>query len=509
MATAGGKTIVFSSLIKYYLERYPKMKTAILAHRQELVLQAADKLKKVWPLSYGQIGIACKSLQKVVINAPIIIGTVQTLARRDILNDIHLLIVDEVHHIPRFRNIKPSQYQTFIEQLRGNYPNLRILGVTATPYRLNQGYIYGHDGDLFDQLDYRIGMEDLINDGWLVPLRAKGVETLGEELSNVRIGQNGDYRLDDLSMVMEKPVHIESAVQAYRDYGEDRRSVLIFAITIEHAELLTNAFLRAGYRASLVHSKLDKLKRQQTLASFDKGELDFLVNVGVLTEGWDCPRVDLIIMTRPTLSPGLYVQMIGRGTRLFPDKKDLLVLDLVGNFQMHGQPWAPIVKEKKGPAIPPNTKICPRCQEIVDIDAEYCPECDYEFPVKTGGGGKELIDAGTVVLHDLLLGAVNDLEAKVLSWFLEGYNSRQGNYMARLALYTNIVPKKTLYHYLDFEGRASDFGKKKALAFWKKFSKNSTPPTSVEEACVRQHELNIPMTITIIKDKDFLKVKGW
>ncbi|MDR1165724.1 MAG: DEAD/DEAH box helicase [Deltaproteobacteria bacterium] len=524
MATGGGKTIIFSALAKHYMETYPKMSVGILAHRTELVLQARDKLQKVWPSAYGRIGIACASLQKVNTEYPIIIGTVQTLATRTVARDIHLLIVDEAHHIGKLTDVGPSQYQIVIEKLLLKYPTMRVLGVTATPFRLNTGYIYGHENDFFSDVDYRITMNDLVEEGWLVPIRAKEAARIDDELQSIKTTE-GEYHQGQLSELMSKKVHIQSAVNAYKEFGESRRNVLVFAVTIEHAEVLTDAFNRAGYEARVVHSKLDKGARTRTLNSFAEGKFDILVNVGVLTEGWDSPRVDLILMARPTLSPGLFVQMVGRGTRIREGKKDVLVLDLVGNFTRHGHPSDPTVSESTEDEHP-GFKVCPICRTYVPHGEYLCPECGYVW--QPPAQKKGLSEADAVALYEIFFQEDIKLKAEILQWDMEPHVSRKGNRMARLSVFARfsnldrIDAKKlkslgtcvhdgvlNFFQYFDFEGTGSQYGQKKAKQFWRMNATNTNPPGTVDMAVSRKNELRFTGAVELKRDGEFWKVKEW
>ncbi len=344
-ATGAGKTIMFSALARLFVERW-HMHVTILAHREQLVRQAADKLTRVWPEGKEQVGIACSSVTSHVdLERHVVIGSPQTLARRvNELPEQQLLIVDECHRLPP--RGKRSQYAAVIDRLREYYPDMRMLGVTATPYRLGHGYIYGEDcrspkENWFQTLAFSIGIDDLQDEGYLAPI--KGYGCAEPDLSGVKTSK-GEYDLAQLSEAMSQPLHIGSAVEAVKKYGQDRRHIVVFAVTIAHAEALRDAFRGAGFRAGVVHSLMPRDERQQVLSAFDEGGLDVICNVGVLTEGWDCTSVDCMVMCRPTKSTALYVQMVGRGLRTAPGKTDCLLLDLSGNWREHGNPAHPRVR---------------------------------------------------------------------------------------------------------------------------------------------------------------------
>jgi superfamily II DNA or RNA helicase len=193
---------------------------------------------------------------------------------------------------------------------------------------------------------------------------------------------NGEYRTDDLEDLLIRVTHLKSSLEAYEKYGENRQHVLVFAVTIKHAEALTGIFSKAGYNAAYVHSETTNRERRNTLRYFEIGNIQFLINVGVLTEGWDSPKVNLIMLCRPTKSAGLYVQMVGRGSRVTKDKENVLILDMVNNFREHGHPSNPEVKYPKKPPSPEPAlliKTCPNCFEVLNISIKICPFCGHEF----------------------------------------------------------------------------------------------------------------------------------
>jgi DNA repair protein RadD len=504
-ATGAGKTIIFSTLIQRFITRYPKAKVAVLAHRKELVNQAYQKLKSVWPEAFYNVGIACAGLGEVRTNHPVVIGTVQTLARRALTSPFNLMIIDEIHRVAPIRDDNQSQYQKLIERCRDKRPTMRLLGVTATPFRLNQGLIYGSDTNKwFDSLDYQISLDDLIASNYLVPLSYKVIENLSDdEINKVKV-ERGDYKNNQLSDLMCKEYHLESVVKTYLKYGENRKHCCVFACSIQHAEAIKKVLLNYGYNADAVHSKLPDNDRDRIIRDFENGKIDFIINVGILTEGWDSPLIDVIIMARPTLSPGLYVQMVGRGTRLSEGKENLLVLDIVGNYLMHGPPGSPIVRDGKEPVIK-DYKVCPRCQAPVSKTEYTCPDCGFEWEKPEEKEDVIIVDKDVGKLIDVNVSR-KFIESKVSYWDANKYISAKNNLMIRLML--NCVPGGVVNSFLDIEGNGSEYGQQKARQLWRKLA-NSEPPDSVSEAVERLGELNIPSNVKLYKDGKYLRVSGW
>ena len=569
-ATGAGKTILFSALIRDYLTQYPGVvRIMIAAHRQTLVQQAVDKLLKVWPEGASQIGIACSSLSsRTDFSKPVVVGTIQTIARQ--LNKMELgrcnvLIIDEVHMVPPMaeKGKEPSQYEQVINRLRHFDPRARILGVTATPYRLNWGYIYGDvktqdpSRNWFPDLTYSIDIATLREQGYLCELEKWGHSA--PDLSHVSISKaNGDYKENELSAEMSREVHLESAVNAVREYASDRKHIVVFAVTIEHAELLSERFRQSGYRSAFVHSKMPDGQVAATLAAFANGSVNVLVNVGKLTEGWDCPQTDCVVLCRPTKSAALYVQMVGRGLRIAEGKDKCLMLDLAGCLEEHGAPEDPVVKNK-----PPKktewiecpscgkeneasaiecaschwllqSKTCKKCGSENRVDAVMCAYCHWPFPVEEEeekpvyicpwcqaevsqkaiicpSCGQEIKAAA----RDQVLQLVETPEprkrrqpARIVEPPMVNFHfvSRRGNPMLQIRLNCLIgddPTPMTVTDYLDIEGRNGQFWSlNNAKKKWRQLTGGKPMPQSLVQAESLQGELHFPEHITVELNND-------
>lgn len=513
-ACGAGKTVIFSSLIKHCLERY-KMRIGVVAHREQLVRQARDKLVSVWPEGAGLIGTACTSVSSdIELERPVVIGSPQTLARRiGEMPPLQMLIVDECHRLPPAN--AESQYGTLINSLRSYYPQMRLLGVTATPFRLGHGYIYGTDcksgeQNWWDRLTYSISIKDLQDDGFLVPYRGKATDE--PDLSGVKKSA-GEYNLHDLGERCSQTVYVQSAVKAVQDYAQDRQHIVVFGVTIEHAEILCEAFKAVGYKSTVVHSKQPHDERMTNLDAFDRGETQVICNVGILTEGWDCTSVDCMVVCRPTMSPALWVQIVGRGLRLHEGKQDCLLLDLSGNWRRHGDPNEPRVTwsdgRKKNLASEPEEtaegNVCPKCQECVSASAIICPYCGAEL---------KRVENKRLKLYDLQQEPQRkSREVRIISANFEDFWSRAGNHMVKVSM-TCSDGEGTLplyvSHFMDIEGQGSEWGRAKAVKTWTGAFRGRIPvPKTVDEAMGRVGELTMPDTAYIIEKGKYLNVKKW
>jgi DNA repair protein RadD len=385
-ATGAGKTIIFCTLIKELLTEAPYLRIAVLAHRRELAAQARDKLLSIWP--EAPIGIACSSLSKKSnVKNKVTIGTIQTLARQSKITPFNIIIIDEVHRLPTKE--KDSQFGNFLKDMLQLNPGLQVLGVTATPYRLGHGFIFGKYcktpwANWFEKLSYTIGISRLQDEGFLSPYHYMISDSeINHDLDSLSSTEFGDYRIDQLEKVVIRQQHLHSAVKTLMSHAADRKGIVIFCVSIPHAEMLRDELLKAGIASASVHSEMSIGERDDILNAFDQGEIRILTNVNVLTEGWDSPRADCVMLCRPTLSTALYVQMVGRGLRLHPDKNDCLVLDLAGCFQRHGSIKTPIVRIDNEPIAQgeekSSEKNCPECSEIIPLSAAQCPYCDRDL----------------------------------------------------------------------------------------------------------------------------------
>lgn len=352
LPTGLGKTVLFAEVIRRMAER--GVRAMVLAHREELITQAADKIGRVTGLEC-QIEMGEYHVQTMFgVLPPVIVSTVQTqcaggdgMGRMSKFDpaDIGLVVIDEAHHATS------STYRRCVDWYTQN-PACKVLGVTATPDRADEAAL----GQVFDEVAYEYQIIDAINQGWLVPVEQQMVTVGSLDFSGIRTTA-GDLNQGDLAQVMEDEQNLQGIAVPTVEICGDRRAI-VFAATVEQAERLAEIINR--YRpdsASWVSGKTDKDDRRRILADFKAGRLQFVVNVGVLTEGFDDSGVQVVVMARPTKSRALYAQMAGRGTRpadevagLLGDcptdaercamirgssKPSCLIVDFVGNAGRH------------------------------------------------------------------------------------------------------------------------------------------------------------------------------
>lgn len=309
--TGAGKTCIFSEIVR----RRSHKPVLILAHRDELLQQAREKLVAVAPELEMQIGLVKGTYND--IGAPIVIASVQTLARQSRLAQlppgIGTLIVDEGHHA------LADSYTRIIDHCSAE---LTLL-VTATAKRGDGRSLE----EVADELVFAKSLQWMIEQGYLCPPRGKRI-AVDVDLSQVKKSR-GDFQSGALAEALEEAGTPAEVLAAYEQHGEGRKSI-VFAPTVEMAYHLAAVFRKAGHAAEAVDGETPKEERDAILHRFHAGETKIICNVEVLTEGYDEPSVECIILARPTKSEALYTQIIGRGLRLYPGKSDCLVLDIVG-----------------------------------------------------------------------------------------------------------------------------------------------------------------------------------
>lgn len=312
--TGGGKTIIFSAIIEDCVRKGQRV--LVLAHRSELLDQAADKLHK----STGLQCAAEKAEQSCIGSFyRVVVGSVQTLQREKRLAQFDpdffdVIIIDEAHHA------LADGYRVILDHFTG----AKILGVTATPDRGDMKDL----GAVFESLAYEYTLPRAVQEGYLAPIKAVTIP-LKLDISQVGV-QSGDYKPGELGTALDP--YLDQIAEVIARECADRKTV-VFLPLIATAQKMRDILCRHGMRAAEVNGQSDD--RAQVLADFDADRYNVLCNAMLLTEGWDCPSVDCIVVLRPTKQRGLYCQMVGRGTRLHPGKDHLLLLDFLWHTERH------------------------------------------------------------------------------------------------------------------------------------------------------------------------------
>ena len=376
--TGAGKSIITAMIAQAIASVGRRL--IILAPKKELVSQNYEKIK--WLAPEADCGIYCAGLNRKDTDNQIIYATIQSVYKRPLEFGLrHLALIDEAHTIPRGTD---GMFNEFFAGLRINNPSLRKVGVTATAYRLDSGLIYGKD-EQFDDVCHETGIPELLNNGYIAPIRAASVQTIS--MSGVR-KVAGDFDKREMSKIYSEKV-IE-ACQETVDVAnaENRKHCLVFGVSIDHCEQIVDTLKRmTGEDVGMIAGDTPALVRSSTIDRFRSGELRWLVNCDVLTTGFDAPSTDLVSIMRSTASPGLFYQIAGRGFRLAEGKKDCLLLDFGGNLARHGaldseDYGKEALKNKNGEGFSGEApmKDCPMCKNSIPAQCRTCPDCRFRFP---------------------------------------------------------------------------------------------------------------------------------
>jgi len=380
--TGAGKSLIIAEFTKRILAGWSSLRIIVVAHKKELLEQNAQELWTQWP--GAPIGIYSAGLNLRHTGRPVTIAGIASVYRRSQeLGRVDLLVIDEAHLVP---SKGMGMYKKLIADLSAINPNLRVVGLTATPFRMDQGFLHEGGDALFSDICYEIDVKMLIARGYLSPLVSK-ISITPADLSEVRI-RGGEYLEQDMIRAFAKDELIKQSVAEIVRYGQERQSWLLFAAGVDHAKRITEELKLHGIAAETVVGDSLSTHRNSVVQRFRSGQLRAVVNCGVFTTGFNARNVDLIALLRATRSPGLYVQIMGRGMRTSPEtgKTNCLVLDFGGNIERHG-PVDEIRIVTKGDSdgkkcelVKSPMKACPNCHSAIHLSLTECPECGHQMP---------------------------------------------------------------------------------------------------------------------------------
>ena len=358
LPTGSGKTLVIRNFLEYYCKVLGNQ-VLLLSHVKEILEQ---NFECVAPL--GATGIYSAGMDLRIIDQITVAGIQSVYKKPELFKGIDLVIIDECHLVS-----DEGMYRELLDLLDVPY-----LGLTATPFRLKQGYIY--KSGIFDSLIYEAPIERLQDEGYLTHIDMVGsVDEM--DVTGLRT-TGGDFNLRDASLRFDRTGMTDKIIAGLEKYKYKYMHWLVFCIDIDHAEHVSKALHGIGVTCAAVHSKSP---RDVAISEFRHGLVQAITHVNILGVGFDYPAIDLIVLLRPTKSPIIHVQGIGRGLRVAPGKTHCLVKDFAGNTSRLGfiHDLAPIKAKGKGKGgINPFCKTCPECEKISAPQIKTC-ECGYEF----------------------------------------------------------------------------------------------------------------------------------
>ncbi len=384
ICTGGGKSHVMGQIVADTATQW-NGRILLLAHVKELLEQNAEKIRLHCPDL--DVGIYSAGLGSRDTKEQVIVAGIQSVYKRaDELGDFDLILIDECQLLP---NDGDGMYRTFLARMKERVPHLRVVGFTATPYRTETGPICTPDGILND-ICYSTSIKLMIKDGYLSNIRSKASKN-GIKTANINI-KVGEFVAAEVEALVNNKEIVARACKEIISLTKERKAIILFCASVDHChnvakeiEALTGEECAvvtgetpASERAEILH-RIRGNEGYPNLLGEKKPPLRFLANVNVCAVGFDAPNIDCVAILRPTASPGLYVQMAGRGLRLSPGKEDCLILDYGENIQRHG-PLDDVRKLPRPRDKRDDVRICPVCDEVMTKHDMVCPNCEYEFP---------------------------------------------------------------------------------------------------------------------------------
>tara|TARA_A200000159_G_scaffold19571_1_gene16164 strand:- start:20882 stop:22567 length:1686 start_codon:yes stop_codon:yes gene_type:complete len=395
--TGVGKTFIMNALIRKIARKYKRDRVMSLTHDAKIIDQNATAMKKMWKLA--DVGIYSSGLNMRDKRNRVIYAGIQSVHRRaEEFGKVNVLFIDEAHMLSPEQD---SMYDRFISCLLEINPKMKIIYLSATPYRLGQGYLTEHKWVDYVSFDYTKTEKFnwFVDQGYLSPLITKKAATeFDVSAMSIKGGDFNKKQAEEISNTMENN---KAVVEECIRYGMDRKHWMVFASGIEHGIALAEMFESYGIRAICLHSKSERREEEQ--AKWERGKYRAMVNVGLYTTGYDFTPLDLIAVARATQSTALWVQMCGRGTRCVykkgidisdqtgrlkaikkGTKQNCLILDFAGNTRRLGAINCPVIpaKRQKGDGNDGEApvKVCPQCETYAHTRASVCAHCGYEFP---------------------------------------------------------------------------------------------------------------------------------
>lgn len=501
MATGVGKSITLGTLFEELIRDYPDLRLLNVVHVIELVLGNYAEFLGLCP--FAPAGVYAAGANRRDAKSPVLFGQIQSIYNKaKEIGHVDILAIDEVHLVPNKEN---AIYRQFIAELTAINPDLKIVGLSATVYRLDSGRLDEGDDKLFDRVVYTYSIRQGVDDGYLTTLSSKPLST-NYDVAGVTKSM-GDYKFSDYREAVDTDDLNKRVVQEVLEVEGARRKSLIFTRGVEHAKRMRDAFQVAGRAVEVVHGGTPAGERRRLIEALKSGELWGLVNDNVLSTGTNIVGVDLIVDCYRTMSAARYVQRAGRGTRVvYPPgfdpeavdadarraaiaghiKPNCRYMDFAGNIKEHG-PVDMIEPRKpgKGRGEAP-IKVCPSCFEINHASVRSCSCCGHEFDFEEKPRFEARADTAPI------------LSSTQAEWIpvrrrqfkyhekLGGTPSVRAEFTSGLTVYkTWLCPQH------------SGFAKQKCDRWWSQHSGPLPFPSSVDEFLSRQGELTDTAEISI------------
>ena len=499
IATSGGKSFIIAQLVQDMLKWGKRV--LMVTHSKELIDQNYEDIKMFCP--DADIGIFSASIGRREHQNQVVCAGVQSLANHIYkAGAFDCILVDEAHLIP---SNETTQYQKVIQACKVMNPNVRIIGLTATPYRMDNGLIYGKEDSIFEKLSYKVSIKTLLEEGYVTPIIGKGGLS---KIDTSQLGTKfGDFIQSELAKACSDEELVDNVVKELVEYGADRKAWLVFCTGVENAEIMRDKLRDENIGiVEMVTGSTPKKERENIINEYKKGNIRCIVNVGTLTTGFNAPLVDLLALVRATGSASLFAQIIGRLYRLhkplddiesdgdkilyakydfevdkikkqldekgisykdvvycengtvMANKENGLFLDYGSNILRLGmvddiQP--PEKKLKKGKDNQAPTKECPKCHYFLHISAKECLDCGHEFVSENLATHEDRAYSGAVMSSDL-----KPIESPVYMVMMSRHRKSGGNNSVKCTFMLDNFSSITTYICIEHDGYAREKAKK-------------------------------------------------
>lgn len=485
--TGSGKSVIAACFCEQLISEWSRVQILIISSFQEILKQNFETLQKQMPNQ--NIGLYSASCGKKTIDQITIAGIKSIYKKPQLFDEFNIIIVDEAHLVSFELG---TIYREFLDKL-----NKPTLGLTATHFRLKGGYLHKGKNAFFQNIAYETKIHTLQKEGRLCEVIGQGSK-IKMDVSRIR-KQAGDFVSKELSLEFDRVEMTKKIAFDLIRHKSLRRKWLGFAIDIKHSEHIADELNDLGVKTAVLHSKLTKRVKNNTIQSYRNNNYQCLVSVDMITIGFNVPDIDLIFVARPTLSPVLHVQMPGRGMRVFPGKENLLYLDYAGNLLRNGPIDNPKIPEpgerkRKGDPI---LRECPQCFLIVPVSIRICPRCSAEFQIK------HKLTAAASDAPVLSKGEWHEVEQ--VSYDLK--YSRKGNIPMLKVRYQCPLRSFSEYVLFDHGGYATA----KARRWWEVRWKGSRiiQAESSEDALAHAAWLNEPVEIFVDESGKYPKISNY
>jgi DNA repair protein RadD len=511
MPTGTGKSLVIAGFIYRAIQQFPLTRFLCLTHVKKLIDQNEKKLREVWP--QAPTGIYSAGLKRRDMDQPIIFGGIQSVKNRvERFGWRDIVIIDECHLVSP---TETTTYQYVLAELRAVNPKLKVIGLTATAFRMGLGMLTDKDGGMFTDvaidLSSRKCWSRFIAEGYLVPPIPHRMKTV-IDVGNVGMTK-GDYNQGELETAVNTDEITQSIVSEMCQYAHTRHTWLTFCAGIKHAEAMAQCMRERGVTAAAMHTNVHPDELDRIWRAYVGGQLQSITNYGMLTTGVDHPPIDLIGMARHTMSAGLWGQMLGRGTRPCPEigKRDCVVLDFARNAERLGPIDDLYIPKKKGAAngeVP--IKLCDHedgtgCGAYNHISARICIECGLPFEIKN----KLTMKPGT---HELITSDMPVVEYFNVHRCSFGKHIKKsnGNESVRVDYFCDHF--KVFSEWINFDPGAHNIVVHKTHTWWRqRFNERQVPiPKTNAEALehLRRYTSRVPTKVRVWTNKRHPELLG-